>query len=483
MPQPSEQSMNTAKSLGDFVKKPDLGPMGGNGGSPVDLLGQIYDMMLKVQEEQDIDHELSMKEQKDKDKKEKDRNAALIKVLTARRKPKAKKPPKKKEEPKKEEPKKPEGKDKKDEAAKDKADKEAKAAKDKADKEAKAAKDKADKEAKSAKDKADKEAKQTAEKQKADQEQKKKTATEGKRTEPPPKAEPVPKPTGVKPPPSVERAGKITEKIGIGAAATTAALFGKEALAENISKYESGKAGYNAYNKGTVGNKMIPSDKPIDFSKMTISEFLRRGKLKSGDPDRLFAIGRYQIIPTTMESLVKKLKLDPETTVLDQPTQDSLFANGLLKAVRKKVDDYLTGKSDDKNGAILQLAQEFASIGIPTDMKVGEKQLKKGDSYYSGQGGNKAHNSPEEVGAALDVDRQKNLGNKSKTSEIPSQNVGSQINQASKENAELNANLEKQQQSTTTNTIDASSTQSSTTTQSQPKVDDRSAMQRKMQGQ
>ena len=62
-------------------------------------------------------------------------------------------------------------------------------------------------------------------------------------------------------------------------------------------------------------------------------------------------------------------------------------------------------------------------------------------------------------------------------------NEGNNLNQSSKENADLNENLKKQQQSTTTNNINASSTQSSTPTQTQTKTDDRSAMQRKMQGQ
>jgi hypothetical protein len=236
----------------------------------------------------------------------------------------------------------------------------------------------------------------------------------------PPTAKPAevvtPKPpTAIVPKPPVttgiSTAAKVITAVGVGA------LAGKEALAENISKYESkGAGGYNAYNKGTVGNKIIGADKPIDFSKMTISEFLKRAAktegfpqgnpdMKPGGPDTLFAVGKYQIIPPTMLSLVKKLKLDPDKTYLDPDTQDSLFSNGLVGVVRKKVDEYIKGLSDDKNAAILELAMEFASVGVPYDMKKGEKNLKKGESYYSGVGGNKAHNSPEEVGAALEIEK------------------------------------------------------------------------------
>jgi hypothetical protein len=203
---------------------------------------------------------------------------------------------------------------------------------------------------------------------------------------------------------------------------------------------------------------MIPSDKPIDFSKMTISEFLKRGELKQGDPDRLFAVGKYQIIPTTMKDLIKQLKIDPDTTYLDPATQDSLFTNGLVGQRRKKVDAYVKGQSDDRDGAILELAKEFASVGIPYDMDVGKKKLKKGDSYYSGIGGNVAHNSPEQVGVALDDDRTKNLQSTSKASTVPTAaNMGAQVEASSKENKDLKSQ-QKQAQATvivnnTTNNI------------------------------
>ena len=263
---------------------------------------------------------------------------------------------------------------------------------------------------------------------------------------------PAPKPSPQLPAPSptptapvASSAGKISTIAkatgAVVAASTLSSDITKSALAENVAKFESGKAGYNAYNKGTIGNKMIPSDKPIDFSKMTIEEFLRRGSLKKDDPDRLFAIGKYQIIPDTMRTLVTKLKIDPKTTYLDPPTQDLLFENGLTKAQRKKVDAYVTGKSDDRDAAILDLAMEFASIGVPYDGPPGKKHLKKGDSYYSGQGGNKAHNPPELVGKALDADRKKYLES-NKISVPNSKMIGDNITQKSTENADMKKDMQ-----------------------------------------
>jgi len=262
----------------------------------------------------------------------------------------------------------------------------------------------------------------------------------------------TPKPAIVKP--AITEAAKTAAKIGV---IGTAALVGREALAKNIAKYEStGSAGksfgndeYNAYNKGTTGNKIVGATKEIDFSKMTISEYFRRSKLPITDPDRLFAVGRYQIIPKTMEGLVKKLKIDPDTTTLNAETQDMLFARGLTTSLqgRGAVDNYLKGKPGvTREDAILALAMEFASIGVPYDIpknslfnnKLPNIDLKKGQSFYSGIGGNKAHNPPELVGAALDEDRKKNINMSPTTT---TNNIGEKLNDASKTNDNMKVDM------------------------------------------
>ena len=173
----------------------------------------------------------------------------------------------------------------------------------------------------------------------------------------------------------------------------------KANLAASVAAHESGSKGYNAYNKGTAKGKIVKSDKDIDFSKMSISEFLRRGDLQTGDPDKLFAVGKYQIIPATMRELVKSLKLSP-STLLDETTQEMLFTQGLTNSKRPTVDAYVKGVSDDLNGALMELAKEFASIGVPYPAG---KATKRGESYWGGA--NHASNTPEQVTAALNADR------------------------------------------------------------------------------
>lgn len=419
-------------------------------------MGEIFKLMVEVENDRKLERAEEHTQLKDKDSRNEKRNQELIKALKGLAVPKRKPRPKKKveekkvEQVKKEEPSKP-AETKPTETKKTEA---------------------------------------------------KPAETKPAETKPAPKAEPV-KPTEVKPEPKVEpvkpaeparpRVRAISEpilpsvgKAAVAIGAATGALVGKEALAANIAKYESkassgksfGGNEYNAYNKGTSGNKIVPADKPIDFSKMTIEEYLRRGNLKSGDPDKIFAMGRYQIIPKTMESLVKKLQLDPKTTYLKPETQDLLFSQGLIEKTRKKVNDYITGKSDDRDAAILELAQEFASVGIPYDMKVGSKNLKRGESYYSGIGGNKAHNSPEEVGAALDSDRLKNLSNK--TQPVPP-TTGQKVDSVSKESQELNmkADMDANKAKTTINNIQTSVNAPPQKTPQQDKVDDRPAILKK----
>jgi len=267
------------------------------------------------------------------------------------------------------------------------------------------------------------------------------------------------------------------------------ALAGTSETAESIAKYESkassptskGKktvwtTDYDAYNKGTVKKKnskgveydaIVPADVNIDFSKMTIAQYFARAaktqkfpqgnsNLKPGDPQTLFAVGRYQIIPPTMLEIVQKLKLNPNTTFLTPDVQDYLFAEGLIKKQRPVVDDYLNSKPGvTREDAILELAKEFASIGVPYDLPTGQK---KGQSYYGGP--NIAHNPPEEVAAALDRDRASRL---QKTAIPVANNKGFKLQTSSVQGQDLKKDMaaqqEKMQAQQTTNILAQASTE------------------------
>lgn len=86
-------------------------------------------------------------------------------------------------------------------------------------------------------------------------------------------------------------------------------------LADLIQRGESGRNNYNAYNRGTYiaadGREHIRgSTGPIEFSSMTVGDVMDAQALPRGDQERLFAVGRYQVIPSTMKDAVNKLGLE-----------------------------------------------------------------------------------------------------------------------------------------------------------------------------
>ena len=141
-------------------------------------------------------------------------------------------------------------------------------------------------------------------------------------------------------------------------------------LLDLISHGESQGAGYNAYNRGTYideyGKPRIrPADESIDFSTLTLGQVLDKQHLGHDDPDRILAVGKYQIIPKTMDGAVDKLNLD-RNQLFTPELQDKIFSEYLIVNKRPDVHDYITGKpgvtlADAQRG----LAQEWGSFGDP----------------------------------------------------------------------------------------------------------------------
>jgi hypothetical protein len=153
----------------------------------------------------------------------------------------------------------------------------------------------------------------------------------------------------------------------------------------------------------------VMTGKPMDFSKMTVEEFLKRSDMQL--PYTIFTVGKYQVIPSTMREAVAHMKLDPKTTNLTPYIQEAIFAQYLIgsKPGRAAINLYLSGKSDDINAAVLALAQEFASVQMPYDTTINGRHLTKGKSFYDGIGGNVAHNPLQHTIEALQSQRKINL--------------------------------------------------------------------------
>jgi hypothetical protein len=161
------------------------------------------------------------------------------------------------------------------------------------------------------------------------------------------------------------------------------------ALGDLIGSVEAGKAGYDAFNRGSAD-----SSGAMNLSRLSIGEILSRQSLPKDDPQRLFAVGKYQLIPSTLRDAVQKLALD-QSTRFTARTQENLFRNYLIAIKRPKVKDYIVGKADDIATAQVALAMEFASIARPDT----------GKSHYGGSNANLARITAEQTAKALQEER------------------------------------------------------------------------------
>ncbi|MFU0503998.1 lysozyme family protein [Pseudaminobacter sp. NGMCC 1.201702] len=125
------------------------------------------------------------------------------------------------------------------------------------------------------------------------------------------------------------------------------------------------------------------------------------------------AAGRYQFMKATLIDLSRELGLRGNQ-IFDADLQDRL-AYHLLK--RRGYEAFMGGQiSRTEFGK--RLAQEWASLPVLAATKGGSRTVKRGQSYYAGDGLNKALVAPETVEALLD--RVRALAGKPATSPAPS---------------------------------------------------------------
>lgn len=156
-------------------------------------------------------------------------------------------------------------------------------------------------------------------------------------------------------------------------------------LFDLIGDKESG-GNYNAY----YGNA---SNKDVVFTNMKLKDvrswqdtFVRSGSRSS-------AVGKYQIIRKTMDSLIKEMGLTGDE-IFNEDLQDKMAET---LANRRGYDKWRKGKIDDNTFAN-NLAKEWASFPV-----IGGS--KHGRSYYAGDGLNKALISPDSVLSALSKEK------------------------------------------------------------------------------
>jgi hypothetical protein len=159
-----------------------------------------------------------------------------------------------------------------------------------------------------------------------------------------------------------------------------------------IAKVES-KGNYNAY----FGNARNSS---IHFTAMTIAEVMKwqSDYVHQGSPSS--AVGKYQIMGTTLAGLVKELSINTNQP-FDQATQDKM---AITLIERRGAEAYVNNELTREEFAA-NLAKEWAAL----PQVIGENP---GDSYYASDGLNKSLISVGEVLMAIEPIGQFKTGNK-----------------------------------------------------------------------
>jgi muramidase (phage lysozyme) len=181
----------------------------------------------------------------------------------------------------------------------------------------------------------------------------------------------------------------------------------------------SGEGDYNSSNSGTDsdGNIVHYSHNTVrdgkKLSEMTLDEIRTYQSIKDpNDKDRLFTVGKYQLVPDTFEQAVKGLGLDDDTTLTPEVQDQMGIYLVAKKPGRTRLSGYLSGDTSISiDRAMLDLAMEFASVPVPTAIKKGtygnwpKRDILAGESFYadpkSKKGGNRAAHTVAETKAVL----------------------------------------------------------------------------------
>lgn len=149
----------------------------------------------------------------------------------------------------------------------------------------------------------------------------------------------------------------------------------------------TGMSGLRALTRSGEGGytSMFPSESYPQLTNMTIRQVVELQKQKLQDGRQSAAVGAYQILYPEKAAKMAGLSLDDKFT----PQNQDMMFDALITQKRPKINDYLTGKSNDIEAALDELAMEFASF-----------EYRGGTTYYN-DGVNKASIKRTRAAAAL----------------------------------------------------------------------------------
>ena len=174
-------------------------------------------------------------------------------------------------------------------------------------------------------------------------------------------------------------------------------LSAEKANAKLLSFIASGEGKYNSSNKGTSGNRIVGSTHNTKIDGKTLPQMTVGEVMNHQASGSVFAVGRYQIIPDTMKMAVARAGVSSDD-MFDSKTQDKLGLALIYNGQRPTLSGYLRGDNDNVQGAMLDLAMEWASAPNPST----------GRSYYGGA--NKSSHTVDEVRNTLISAREQGAG-------------------------------------------------------------------------
>lgn len=159
-------------------------------------------------------------------------------------------------------------------------------------------------------------------------------------------------------------------------------------ILELIRVTETGRADWTAYDT-VFGHNEHKLTKQI--SDMTVDELLgwQKGFTKSFGSS---ASGAYQFMRATLTELKPKCGLTG-AELFEPGLQDALGYELLL---RRGFQPWIEGRSSTDT-LMIGLAREWASFPVPSRMKGAHRTVERGQSYYAGDGVNKALIAPDKV--------------------------------------------------------------------------------------
>ena len=150
-----------------------------------------------------------------------------------------------------------------------------------------------------------------------------------------------------------------------------------------IASKESG----GSYTK-MYGGKENPS--LVNMTLQEVSAFQSAHAKKTGSA----AMGRYQF----MNALGQGDAVGLKPTDKFSPENQDKMAVGLIVNKRKVTLDMIKSNPDE---AMIRLGMEWAAIGMPKSMRGHRRMVAAGETYYAGDGMNKAHITPAQMRAAF----------------------------------------------------------------------------------